>query len=73
MPIIDLDMVFLGASYFLDKINREEISKKNLVIVSPDCNGVPRARKFKDILELNGIEASFGFIADYMEGKSDSE
>jgi phosphoribosylpyrophosphate synthetase len=69
MPIIDLDMTFLGASYFIDKIKREEILKKNLLIVSPDCNGVPRAKKFRDILELNGVEASFGFIADYLESK----
>jgi phosphoribosylpyrophosphate synthetase len=67
MPIIDLDMVFLGASYFLDKIRREEISSKKLVIVAPDCNGVPRAKKFRDVLELNGIGASFGFIADNMK------
>ena len=64
-------MVYLGASYFMDKIKREEISDKKLVIVSPDCNGVPRAKKFRDILEMNGVEASFGFIANYLQGKDD--
>lgn len=64
MPIIDLDMVYVGASYFLEKIAKEEISS-NPVIVSPDVNGAVRARKMKDILEISGIPAKIGFINDY--------
>jgi phosphoribosylpyrophosphate synthetase len=71
MPIIDLDMIFLGASYFLDKIKQKEISSKKVVVVAPDCNGVTRAKKFKDVLELNGVNVSFGFIATNI--KADSE
>jgi hypothetical protein len=63
MPIIDLDMVFVGASYFLEKIAKNEVCA-NPVIVSPDVNGAVRARKFKDILELSGIPAKIGFVAD---------
>lgn len=69
MPIIDLDMVFVGASYFLEKIAKHEISA-NPVIVSPDVNGAVRARKFKDILELSGIPAKMGFVADLKEIKN---
>lgn len=63
MPIIDLDMVYVGASYFIEKIAQGEISS-NPIIVSPDVNGAIRARKFRDILELNGIPATFGFVAE---------
>lgn len=66
MPIIDLDMSYLGASYFIEKIKREEISKE-VVIVSPDTVGVTRARKFKEILDLYGIKCSFGFVAEFRD------
>ncbi len=72
MPIIDLDMVFVGASYFLEKISKHEISA-NPVIVSPDVNGAVRARKFKDILELSGIPAKIGFVADFRENANKSD
>jgi ribose-phosphate pyrophosphokinase len=66
MPIIDLDMVYVGASYFLEKIAKGEISS-NPVVVSPDVNGAVRARKMKDILEISGIPAKIGFISDYKD------
>ena len=64
MPIIDLDMVYVGASYLIEKMAKGEIAF-NPVIVSPDVNGAVRARKMRDILELNGIPATLGFISDY--------
>lgn len=63
MPIIDLDMVYVGASYFIEKIQKGEINS-NPVIISPDVNGAIRARKMKDIMELNGVPATLGFISD---------
>jgi hypothetical protein len=69
MPIIDLDMVYVGASYFLEKIEKGEIAS-NPVIVSPDVNGAVRARKFKDILEVSGVATTFGFFVEY--GSTDS-
>jgi phosphoribosylpyrophosphate synthetase len=64
MPIIDLDMVYVGASYFIEKIAKGEIGP-NPVIISPDVNGAIRARKLKDILELNGITTTIGFLAEF--------
>ena len=66
MPIIDLDMSYLGASYFIEKIAKGEINE-NLVVVSPDTFGVTRAKKFKEILEIYGINSTFGFIADFID------
>lgn len=63
MPIIDLDMVYVGASYFLEKIATGEISS-NPVVISPDVNGAVRARKMKDILEISGVPAKIGFMND---------
>mgnify|MGYP007031270244 CR=1 FL=1 len=58
----------LGASYFIDKIKREDINN-DVVIVSPDTFGVTRARKFKEILDLYGIKASFGFVAEFVDNQ----
>ncbi len=66
MPIIDLDMSYLGASYFIEKIGKGELND-NLVIISPDTVGVTRARKFKEILDMHGINTTFGFIADFID------
>jgi phosphoribosylpyrophosphate synthetase len=51
---------------FLEKIASGGISE-NPVIVSPDVNGTLRARKIKDILELNGYPVSLGCMAKYKE------
>lgn len=63
MPIIDLDMVYAGASYFIEKISKGDITP-NPIIISPDVNGAERAKKFKEILELYGIPARLGFVAE---------
>ncbi len=59
-------MSCLGASYFIEKIQKEDINN-DVIIVSPDTYGVTRARKFKEILDLYGIKASFGFIAEFVD------
>ena len=66
MQFNEIDMVYVGASYFLEKISRGAISE-NPVIVSPDVNGTLRARKIKDILELSGFPVSLGCMAKYKE------
>jgi hypothetical protein len=66
MQFDELDMVYVGASYFLEKMAKGEISD-NPVVVSPDVNGTIRARKMKDILELSGYPVSYGCMAEYKE------
>jgi len=71
MQFLELDMVYLGASYIVEKISRGEIGDSP-VIVSPDVNGTSRARKMKDILELSGVPASLGCMAEYKEHGSNN-
>lgn len=66
MQFNELDIVYVGASYILEKMAKGEISD-NPVVVSPDVNGNIRARKMKDILELSGYPVSYGCMAEYKE------
>lgn len=63
IPIIDLDLTCIGAGYFIEKLKNSQISSE-IVIVSPHVLSVPRAMKFQQLLNKNGFDCGFGFIAE---------
>lgn len=56
IPIIDLDLTALGATYFVEKLLAGKMLK-NPIVVSPHVSSVPRAYKMQEILNQHGFEA----------------
>lgn len=53
----------LLADYMVqDQSRREQAGLSNLVVVSPDAGGVSRAKSFKQMLSIAGIESEFAII-----------